>query len=342
MTHKVLKCLVWDLDDTLWDGILLEGGGRALRAGVRETIDALDKRGILHSIASRNQHDDAMNRLTELGLDAYFLYPQISFGAKSEAVAAVAKALNIGLDAVAFIDDQPFEREEVASSWPEVRVYEAEEAAFLAEKAEFTPRFVNADSAQRRALYQADIKRDQAEERFSGPKESFLQSLGMRFSIAPVADGDLERVVDLTERTNQMNATGLTFSHDELDALRHSPRHSLLVSALDDKYGAYGRIGVSMVEKDDAVWTIKLLLMSCRVMNRGVGGVHLNHIIREAWDAGKTLRADFVETPRNRMMYVTYKFAGFEEIAADNGRISLEYRGAARPAFPGYMEVVIS
>lgn len=338
----VCKCLIWDLDETVWDGILLEGGGKRLLPGVRETIVELDKRGILHSIASRNDHDRAMERLRELGLAEYFLYPQIHFGTKSGSVAAVGKALNIGLNTLAFIDDQPFEREEVQSALPNVRVYPAEEAAALPLREEFMPRFVNNDSAARRLLYLADMERNKAEERFDGPNAAFLESLGMRFSIGPVEDGDLERAVDLTERTNQLNATGLTFSHDELAALRRDPRCLLHISSLEDKYGTYGRIGLSLVEKDDAFWNIKLLLMSCRVMSRGVGTVQLHHLIREAAAAGKKLRADFVETPRNRIMYVTYKFAGFEEIAAKGNRLTLEYRGEVPPAFPPYLKVIIN
>jgi FkbH-like protein len=339
---KTVKCLVWDLDDTLWEGVLLEGGGNALRPGVRETVLELDRRGILLSIASRNVAEEALARLQDLGLAAYFLYPQIGFGAKSEALARIAKALNIGLDTFAFIDDQPFERDEVQAVHPQVRVYREDEVAHLPGLPDFTPRFVNQDSALRRAMYQADMLRNAEEETFAGPQESFLRSLKMRFSIGPVEEGDLERAVDLTERTNQLNATGLTFDHDELDALRRSPGHLLHISSLEDKYGSYGRIGLSLVEKGEEYWVVKLLLMSCRVMNRGVGSVQLNHLIREALAAGKKLRADFVETPRNRAMYVTYKFAGFEEVFSAGPKIMLEYKGTAMPSFPDYLEVVIS
>lgn len=334
---KTVKCLVWDLDDTLWEGALLEGGGKSLLPGRGELIETLDKRGILQSIASRNQYDDAMARLQEFGLDEYFLYPQIGFGAKSEAVLAVAGALNIGVDSVAFIDDQPFELEEVRGAVPAVRVYAAHLAQNLAALPEFMPRFVNEDSAMRRALYRTDIVRTKAEETFAGPKESFLESLDMVFSIAPVRGNDLQRAIELTERTNQLNATGMTFDHDELDALRRSPDHLLLVASLTDRFGEYGKIGLALMEKGQKVWTVRLLLMSCRVMNRGVGTVFLNHLVNLGLAAGKTVRADFVETGKNRMMYVAYKFAGFEEIAAHDGKILLEYQREEAPAYPAWL-----
>ncbi|NCD25715.1 MAG: HAD-IIIC family phosphatase [Deltaproteobacteria bacterium] len=338
---KTVKCLVWDLDETLWDGVLLEGGGQRLRPGAREVVESLDQRGILQSIASRNDHDHAMANLSRLGLEDYFLYPQIHFGPKSESLRTIAQKLNIGLNTFAFIDDQPFEREEVGQALPEVLRLDAAELTAVPELARFIPRFVTEDSAMRRQLYLTDQSRAKAEENFSGPTEAFLASLNMRFTIAPVADGDLQRAVDLTERTHQLNATGLTFGHDELDALRLSPDHWLLMSSLEDKFGPYGKIGLALVEKGAEAWRLKLLLMSCRVMSRGVGSVMLNHVIAEAGRAGKRLQAEFVETDRNRMMYVTYKFAGFEEVARDGAWSLLEYQGDGRVGFPSYLDVRI-
>ncbi len=336
-----IKCVVWDLDDTIWEGVLLEGGAKNLFPGVREVIETLDKRGILQSIASRNIHEDAMERLASFGLDEYFLYPQISFGPKSESIKAIAKALNIGLDTFAFVDDQPFELEEVRAEMPEVRGYPAGQRCKLPELKEFIPRFINDDSALRRKLYQTDILRAKAEESYAGPKESFLESLGMVFTIAPVSEGDLQRAVELTERTNQLNATGITYGYEELEALRHSPDHLLLIASLQDKFGDYGKIGLALMEKGQAAWTLRLLLMSCRVMSRGVGAVLLNHLIREGLRAGKKVQADFIETGKNRMMYVTYKFAGFEETATDGSRLLLEYRGGGEPAFPAWLSIII-
>jgi len=338
---KTIKCLVWDLDDTLWQGILLEGGANRLREGVREVLETLDRRGILQSIASRNEHDHAMERLSRFDLQDYFLYPQIHFGPKSESLRTIAKKLNIGIDTFAFVDDQPYEREEVGQALPEVLTLDAADLPLVPGLPRFIPRFITEDSALRRRMYMTDISRAKAEENFNGPAEAFLATLGMRFTIAPVSEGYLQRAVDLTERTHQLNATGLTFSHDDLDALRASPEHMLLISSLEDKFGPYGKIGLSLVKKGEQSWTIKLLLMSCRVMSRGVGSVMLNHIIRESKRAGKKLYADFVESERNRMMYITYKFAGFEEKERLDNHSLLEYRGNGRVGFPSYLEVTV-
>lgn len=340
-TVKTVKCVVWDLDNTVWDGVLLEDGDVTLRPGVVEVIRTLDERGILHSIASRNDHDAAMAKLEEFGIAEYFLYPQITWGSKSDSVRAVAQALNIGIDTLAFVDDQPFERDEVRFAHAQVLCIDAADAGRIPHMPQMQPRFVTEDSRERRHLYRADARRKQAEEAHQGTDEEFLASLGMRFTIAPARERDLQRAEELTVRTHQLNATGYTYSYEELDAFRRSPRHDLLVAGLEDRYGTYGRIGLALVERDGTVWTVKLLLMSCRVMSRGVGTVLLNHLIRSAHEAGVTLRAEFVPTDRNRTMFVTYKFAGFREVARNGDVTVLEHDGARIPGFPPYMDVTV-
>ena len=107
---KAIKCLVWDLDNTLWDEVLLEDRVVFLRDNVVATIEALDSRGILQSIASRNDYDSAMQQLAEFDLDEYFLYPQINWGSKASSIQTIVQSINIGMDTIAFIDDQQFER----------------------------------------------------------------------------------------------------------------------------------------------------------------------------------------------------------------------------------------
>lgn len=310
---KTVKVLVWDLDNTLWDGTLLEGDDVKPRPGVVEALETLDSRGILMSVASKNQHEDAMAKLKELGLDHFFLYPQIHWSAKSSSLRKIAESINVGIDSLAFIDDQPFERDEVKSELPEITLYEHTEIADLLEKPELMPRFITDESSIRREMYQADIERQVAEDAFEGPTEEFLASLGMEFTINNATEDDLKRAEELTVRTNQLNSTGVTYNYDELDAFRRSPDHALLVASLDDRYATYGKIGLALVEKGEDAWTLRLLLMSCRVMSRGVGSVMMAFIMEQAKAAGVPLRAVFRETGRNRLMKVSYRFAGFQE-----------------------------
>lgn len=335
-----IKLLIWDLDNTLWDGTLLEGDDVRLRPGVEAALAELDRRGVLHSIASRNDPEAAREALERLGVADYFLYPQIHWGSKSESVSAIAEAVNLGVDALAFIDDQEFEREEVRHLHPTVLTLAAEDLDGLLDRPELTPRFITDESKLRRGMYQAEAKRKEIEVRHDGPQEEFLASLGMRFRIAPAARVDLQRAEELTVRTNQLNATGVTYSYDELDAFRASDDHILLVASLEDRFGTYGKVGLALIEKSAEVWTLKLMLMSCRVMSRGVGSVLLAHILERAKAAGARLVADFRPTDRNRLMRITYKFAGFRTVAEhDDGSVLLEHPLTDIPRVPESVEL---
>lgn len=336
----MIKCVVWDLDNTVWRGVLLEDGDVTLRPGVRDTIVALDERGVLHSIASRNEPGPALAKLAELGLAEYFLVPQIGWHTKSHSIKEIAHALNIGLDAIAFVDDEPYERDEVAFALPEVSCVDSADIATLLDRPEFIQAHVTPEARGRRQLYVADQSRRAAEDEFAGPAEEFLASLDMRFTIRRALPDDLLRAEELTVRTNQLNTTGRTYSRDELDALRRSEDHLVLVAELEDRFGPYGTIGLAVVERAAETWTINLLLMSCRVMSRGVGVVLISHVRRLAARAGARLVSEFVPTGRNRMMYATYRFTGFTEIERVDGHVLLESDPASIPADPPYVRVL--
>jgi FkbH-like protein len=336
-----IKVLIWDLDNTLWEGTLLEGDAVRLRPEAAAALRTLDARGILLSIASKNDPDQAMGKLRELGIDELFIYPQIGWSSKSSSIAAIAKSINVGLDAIAFIDDDPFERGEVRFALPQVKVLEAGAAAELIDMPELMPRFLTDESARRRRMYQADIERHRAEERFEGPQAEFLASLGMRFTVHPAREEDLQRAEELTVRTNQLNTSGQTYSYEELDGFRRSAAHLLLIAGLEDRYGSYGKIGLALIDKQPRVWTIELLLMSCRVISRGVGSILISQILRLAQAAGVRLQAELKSTPRNRMMLVTYRFAGFRELEKRGELLIFEHPLVDVQPFPPYVEVEV-
>ncbi|NEO98542.1 MAG: HAD-IIIC family phosphatase [Symploca sp. SIO2E9] len=339
--QKTIKCVVWDLDNTLWDGVLLEDSKVSLRNKVVGIIKTLDSRGILQSIASKNEYVRAMAKLEELGLHEYFLYPQINWNSKASSIKEIAKLINIGTDTIAFIDDQPFELEEVSFSQPEVLCINAANLEQLLEMSQMNPRFITEDSKKRRLMYISDIERNQAESEFVGPQEEFLATLNMHFKISSAQEEDLQRAEELTVRTNQLNTTGYTYSYEELNQFRQSDQHKLIISSLEDKYGTYGKIGLALVEFQESLWTIKLLLMSCRVMSRGVGTVMLNYIIKLAKENSVRLCAEFVSNNRNRMMYISYKFSGFKEIESSGELVVMENDLTRIQPWPEYMKVEV-
>jgi len=343
MNDKDIKCVVWDLDNTLWDGILLESDDVRLKPGIAHIIKILDGRGILQSIASKGSFDLAMNTLQAFKLDEYFLYPEINWNAKSVSLGHIQKSLNIGIDTFMFVDDQPYERDEVRHTFPDVLCIDAADYDSLLDHPRLNPRFVTEDSKRRRLMYLEEMDRKKEEEESEGPKKEFLQGLGMTFIVGEAREDDLQRAEELTDRTNQLNTTGITYGYEELKELIYSERHRLLIAELTDKYGSYGKIGLALLELDETFWNLKLFLMSCRVMARGAGTVFLSHIMHEAKSAGKPLRADFKKTDRNRMMFITFKFANFKVISSDDsGILRMENDCSFIQEIPPYIEVIRS
>ncbi|MET9504292.1 HAD-IIIC family phosphatase [Streptomyces sp. NPDC006622] len=308
-----VKCVVWDLDNTLWKGTLLEGDDVAVDDQIHETIVGLDSRGILQAVASKNDHGPAWQRLEDLGIAEYFVLAKIGWGPKSSSVREIADELKFAHHTIAFVDDQPAERAEVAFHLPEVRCYPAESAPELLRLPEFTPATVTVDSRRRRQMYQANAQRQAEQESFDGPSEEFLRSLDLAMEIRRATADDLSRMEELTLRTSQMNATGVHYSDADLRALLDDARHEVLAVTMSDRFGSHGAVGVALVETGPAVWHLKLLATSCRVVSFGAGATVLNWLVSQAATAGSHLVADFRPTARNRVMEVAYRFAGFTD-----------------------------
>lgn len=340
MSLKPVKCVIWDLDNTVWRGILQEGDRLILRDGIEEVFDTLDSWGILQSVASRNEEQPCMAQLKSFRINQWFLEPQVNWGAKHKSVERIADRLNIGTDSLLFIDDDPFEREEVTSVLSNVRTLDPIDLHLLLERPDVRPKVVTPEGRSRRLMYLEDQQRREAEENFEGPASEFLACLNAEYVVRRAEEKDLARAGELTVRTNQLNATGRTFGVEELAAIRQSPDHHLLVMELSDRFGSYGTVGLALIKRVPGIWTIKLLLTSCRVMSRGAGTVLLHHLVDRAAQEGVTLRSDFVPTGRNRTMFALYRFAGFAEVGNDDGVVLLEHRSGGVSPDLGHSKIV--
>ncbi|WDF02028.1 HAD-IIIC family phosphatase [Shouchella hunanensis] len=339
---KLIKCVIWDLDNTLWEGTLLEDNSVRLKDGIREILEKLDSEGVLLSIASRNNFEHAMDILKKLGIDHYFLYPQINWSAKSLSIKNIQKEINVGFDSLLFIDDQQFELDEVKSVYPEINLLKAENYREVENMQQHLPKMLTLDSKRRRLMFVEEQKRRAAEEIFEGPSSKFLFTLNMEFLIKRATQSDLMRAEELTVRTNQLNSTGIQYSYDELNDYLNSQSHDLWICELKDRYGSYGKIGLALVENDHSYSNIRLLLMSCRTLSRGVGTVLLSFLMKNAIMNNKKLRADFCKTERNRQMYLTYKFANFNEVdSSNNEKLLLENDLSLIQEYPPYIKVII-
>lgn len=308
-----VKCLVWDLDNTLWQGTLLDGDDVRITDEIKHVITELDRRGILQAVCSKNDHDHAWQRLEQLGVAEYFILPHIGWGPKSGSVRSIAERLNFAHGAMAFIDDTPAECAEVSYHLPEVRCYDAGQLTDLLGLPEFSPATVTVDSRRRREMYQAGFRRDAEREEYKGADEDFLRSLDLWMSISRATEDELSRVEELTLRTSQMNATGVHYDDSALRRLMTDPEHEVLVVTMGDRFGPHGAVGLLLLHRMPEAWHLKLLATSCRVVSFGAGSAILNWLIDQAATAGVHLTADFRATARNRMMEIAYRFAGFDD-----------------------------
>jgi FkbH-like protein len=308
-----IKCVVWDLDNTLWDGILVEDGPSSLRLkpGIRQVIEELDRRGILQSVASKNNPTDAMDVLKSWNLGEYFLFPQISWNPKSESIASVIQQMNIGADSVLFIDDSPFELEQVRAALPEVRLLKAEEYKSLLLRPEFDVP-VTEESANRRNLYQVESDRRVIEKSFGVDYKAFLKHCDIRVTLSAMTTENLERVHELTQRTNQMNFSGNRYDRSRLAEILQSPHLDTYVIKCEDKFGTYGVVGFAIIDKREPRLTD--LMFSCRIQAKRVEHAFLAHIIdKHTSQAQPEFYANYRKTSRNEPSGRVFSDMGFHE-----------------------------
>jgi FkbH-like protein len=272
---KPIKCVVFDLDNTLWPGILLEEPeGLPLGPNVLWLLKELDRRGILLSIASKNNPEEALARLRALGVEEYFLHPQIGWGPKSQGLERIAQALNIGLDTLALVDDSPFERAEVAAALPQVQIFSERDLPLL-HRHPLLAGSAEGEGAQRRRRYQEETRREQFREQSGLDYEAFLRECQLRLVIERPGAGDLERLHELVQRTNQLNFSNNRYTRRQLEALLGDgdarQRHDCFIVRAADRFGDYGLVGLAIVRlrQGEPPCLIDLAL-SCRVQARRV------------------------------------------------------------------------
>jgi FkbH-like protein len=335
-----VKCVVWDLDNTMWNGILVEDGADRLelKRGIVDVIRELDQRGILNSIASKNTFDDAMAVLRTHSLEEYFLYPQISWSPKSEAIKNIARRLNIGIDTLLFVDDSAFERAEVREACPEVAVLDAEEYLSVPTlpACQVT---VTAESRRRRRMYQEDAVREQEAEGFSGNYLDFLRSSRIEMELDHLSEHNLKRVHELTQRTNQMNFSGRRYERALLEEVARNAYLDTYVISCRDRYGEYGIVGFSIVDSREPRMTD--LMFSCRIQSKRVDHAFMTYLFRK-YLRGQIdeFRADYRKTPRNAASGRVFSDLGMAETSEQDGVTCLIFRKDQLPEDDGIVRIV--
>ena len=327
------KCVIFDLDNTLWEGVLLEGPVRP-REAVREMMRRLDERGILLSVVSKNAPEDAMAQLRAFGLDDYLLHPQIGWNAKSVGVREIARKLDIGLDSLFFVDDSPFERDEVARALPQVEILPETALATLLDH----PRLeggVTPESRTRRQMYRQAIVREAAATQFGSDYLEFLRSCGIELTVRSDRPEDMDRIQELVQRTNQLNFSGRKYDRDALEALLAEPALERHVVECRDRYGSYGIVGFCMTRRVDEGIRIEDLMLSCRVQGKFVEKGLFHHLCTRPGTATAFVEIVFRATDRNAAARAILSDLGFAEAGDDLLRVAVP----ADRFEPGFLSV---
>lgn len=308
-----VKCVAWDLDNTLWNGTLIETDDPAtltLKPGIREIVEALDQRGIIQSVASKNDYQPAMAVLERLGVAEYFLYPQISWDPKSGAVEQIAKILNIGIDTLALIDDTAFERQQVQSVWPQVRTYDVTEIESLLARSEFDVP-TTAESCSRRAMYRAEEQRNTLMEAEHTDIVEFLRKCNLKLHLfTPTIEEEKLRCYELTVRTNQLNMTGRKYTPEEFEEVICRPGHKNFAFSCGDNFGEYGIVGFGQYRVEGEVLICTEFAMSCRVAGKFVESALFAHLLeRENCESGVFA---VQKTKKNTLLRNTLEQIGFQ------------------------------
>lgn len=312
------KCIVLDLDNTLWGGVVGEDGPAgillsltppgsyfiAFQQALRDLYDC----GILLAINSRNNPDDALEVIRHnpnmILKENNFAAMRINWDDKAQNLRELAEELNIGLDSMVFLDDDPTNRALVRALVPEVAVPElpadpSEYVRFLSGLEYFSSEAITDEDKMRGNMYVTERLRREAEKSFAS-KEDFLQSLGLELQIFQNDVSSLSRLSQLTEKTNQFNTNKEPLSESQLTEYLADGKRQIFYGRLADKFGDYGIIIFALIDVLPQAWHISSLLMSCRVFDRGVEAAFVSYIAQQAGETGaKNLEITFTETPKN-------------------------------------------
>ena len=333
------KCLVLDLDDTLWGGVIGDDGLEGIRIGqgdgaseafaaFQRYVKGLGERGLILAVCSANeeataravfeQHPGMVLKLEDISCFV------ANWEDKATNLRRIASQLSIGLDSLVFVDDNPAQRALVRSLAPEVAVPEmpidpSEYIRALEDHRYFECVSIGVEDLQRTAQYQANNARADAQQQ-AGGVDGYLKALRMRARIEPIQPLTLARSAQLINKTNQFNLTTRRYSLAEVETIVESPEWLSLTVSLEDRFGDSGLISVMLARREGSALNIEAWLMSCRALRRGVEQLLMNHLCEVAQRLGvDTLRGEYIPSPKNGLVADHYADLGFLQVAGNEG-----------------------
>lgn len=317
---RARKLVIVDLDETLWGGIVGDVGWQELALGGHDPVGealvdfqhdlkGLARRGVVLGIVSKNDESVALEAICEhpemVLREKDFAGWRINWRDKARNVAELTAELNLGLDSVVFIDDNPMERARVREELPDVLVPDWPEDKRLYPQALrsldcFDKPAISDEDRSRQEMYSTERERSQLKQQVRSIDE-WLHTLDLRVTVEPLNAGNVRRITQLLNKTNQMNLTTRRLTEEELLAWGAAANRKVWGLAVTDRFGDSGLTGILSVEADDRVARIVDFVLSCRVMGRKIENSMLHLAVEWARDAGASeVRAKYLETKKNR------------------------------------------
>lgn len=328
MTRKVL---VVDLDNILWGGVIGEDGMEGIKLGaeypgaiyhsLQRTLLDLSRRGIMLAICSKNNPADAMEVLENhpdmLLRPSDFASIRINWNSKPQSLREISAEVNVGIESLAFLDDSPFEREEVRNTLPEVLVLDLPDdpmqfAAVVRDCPAFERLTLSDEDRHRTKLYTEQRNRVEVEKNFQS-REDFFRYLQQEAEVASVDASTLPRIAQLTQKTNQFNLTTRRYSEQQIAEMAATPGCQVLSLRVKDRFGDHGIVGVAITFDRTEQCEIDTFLLSCRVIGRSVEMALLSSLTKSAKAAGRTRLAGwFLPTKKNAPASNFFRENGFQ------------------------------
>ncbi|MBS3100830.1 HAD-IIIC family phosphatase [Candidatus Woesearchaeota archaeon] len=341
---KRIKVVVWDGDNTLWNGTVFykDKENVSLKPGTKEALKELDKRGIKSTICSKNYYEDVESILKKFEIAKYFQHPQVGWGLKSDAIKNIAGAFNAQFDEMIFVDDDPFQRAEVASQISGINIVPLDDPIDILGLEGVVPLNATEEDRKRVQLLKEQRNREEAEKNFKGNYKDFLKQCSMVMTVRPIEEEDWTRVTQLLNRTNELNATANRYTLEQLKESYEKNNDVIMVVELKDVFGDYGIIAETILENKDYGWFVRDLAVSCRTMGRGIGSALVVAVLNYAKENGiKKVVGRLVETESNWRIRPLYEKRNFRKISSDDKAASYEFDldKDEMPEYPPWMKV---
>lgn len=322
-----VKCVAWDLDNTMWKGVIGDDGKDGVIPFEKSMrlVKKFDEMGLIQTVTSKNEYDIAWDKLKELGLSEYFLYPAINWNPKSKNLKGVADALNINIDTFAVIDDSEFERHEIKQTLPQVRTYDVVEIDGLLERPEFDVP-ITSESKNRRLSYQTEARRKTILSMWEGDYGSFLKECEICLELwTPKETADQERCFELIQRSNQYNVTLDRRSEEYLHDIVESSDYKTYALHVSDKFGNYGIVGFASFEIISDDYCLRDFVMSCRVAKKSIEKAFFSFVTDQLGE-GRVLFVSVEKTERNNPLRTEFKNLGMKIEKDDDKILELSFR----------------